>query len=493
MSCILQADLTLIDGHLERGVVVHVGRDGSITKLSQDQRAGLSLGASALALRPSIDESQPGEFGSPRARRKERLRNRLLIPGFVNAHSHAFQRLLRGRTEFHPAGDPEGGGGSWQDGLRHVLEVLDPDDLEAVSAFTFMEMLRAGFTHVAEFHFLHHDGKGAAYAQPAELSMRVLNAAAHAGIGITLIRAAFQRGGPDTPPTPDQVRLLDADPEDYLRGLEQTVAHAGAPGRRAVQVGLGAYSVRNVDSFYLRSLARASEASGRVLHAHVARDPDEVDRCLAENDQRPLEYLADCGLLSDRFTAIHATCLGEGEADLLGAAGGAACICPTSERNIGRSLPDLSALAEAGVTLAIGSDSQTRIDPFAEIIRLEYGERLRTGRRSVLTGHDGTVAPKLLEAGALGGAAATGLQLGRIAEGCRADLVALDLDDPALAGVAASPDSEEALLAALVLGGHTHLVRDVWVGGRQVVTDGVMLRWQSALDSYRKVARRVWG
>jgi formimidoylglutamate deiminase len=493
MSCILQADLTLIDGHLERGVVVHVSRDGTIARLTQDQRAGLSLGAAALALRPPVDESQPGEFGSPRARRKQRLRNRLLVPGFVNAHSHAFQRLLRGRTEFHPAGQPDGGAGSWQDSLRHVLDALGPDDLEAVSAFTFMEMLRAGFTHVAEFHFLHHDRTGAPYAQPAELSMRVLNAAAHAGIGITLVRAGFQHSGPDSPPAPEHRRFVDRDPEDYLRGLEQTVAHAGPAARRPVQVGLGAYNARNVDPHFLRTLARTAEASGRVLHAHVARDPAEVERCLAENDQRPLEYLAECGLLSDRFTAIHATCLGEGEADLLGAAGGAACICPTSERNIGRGLPDLSALAEAGVTLAIGSDSQTRIDPFAEIIRLEYGERLRTGRRSVLTAHDGTVAPRLLEAGALGGAAATGLKLGQIAEGCQADLVALDLDDPALAGVAASPDSEEALLAALVLGGHTHLVRDVWVGGRQVVTDGVMLRWQSALESYRKVARRVWG
>lgn len=492
MPCILQADLTLIDGHLERGVVVHVGRDGTITKLSQDQRAGMSLGASALALRPPIDESQPGEFGSPRARRKQRLRNRLLVPGFVNGHSHAFQRLLRGRTEFHPLGQPHGGDGSWQDSLRHVIEALGPDDLEAVSAFAFMEMLRAGFTHVVEFHFLHHDKGGAPYARPAELSMRVLDAAAHAGIGITLVRAAFQRAGADAPLSPEQRRFVDRDPEDYLRGLEQTIAHAGAPGRRPVQVGLGAYGVRNLDAFFLRALARKSDASGRVLHAHVARDPAEVERCLADNECRPMEHLAECGLLSDRFTAIHATCLGEGEADLLGAAGGTACICPTSERNIGRGLPDLSALSEAGVGLAIGSDSQTRIDPFAEIIRLEYGERLRTGRRSVLTGHDGTVAPKLLEAGAAGGAAATGLPLGRIAEGCQADLVALDLDDPALAGVAASPDSEEALLAALVLSGHPSLVRDVWVGGRQVVTDGVMLRWQSALDAYRKVARKVW-
>ncbi len=492
MSCILQADLTLIDGHLERGVVVHVGRDGTITKLSRDQRAGMSLGASALALRPPIDESQPGEFGSPRARRKQRLRNRLLLPGFVNGHSHAFQRLLRGRTEFHPTGQPQGGGGSWQEGLRHVLEALDPDDLEAVSSFAFMEMLRAGFTHVVEFHFLHHDPRGGRYARPAELSMRVLDAAAHAGIGVTLVRAAYQRSGPDAPAAPEQRRFIDRDPEDYQKALEQTVEHVGEVDRRPVQVGLGVYGVRNVDDFFLRALARQAHAGGRVLHAHVARDPMEVDRCLAENGCRPMEHLASKGLLSDRFTAIHATCLGEGEADLLGVAGGAACICPTSERNIGRGLPDLSALNEAGVRLAVGSDSQTRIDPFAEIIRLEYGERLRTGTRSVLTDHAGTVAPKLLEAGAAGGATVTGLPLGRIAEGCQADLVAIDLDDPSLAGVAASQDSEEALLAALVLGGHPRLVTDVWVGGRQVVTDRVMLRWQSALDAYRKVARRVW-
>jgi cytosine/adenosine deaminase-related metal-dependent hydrolase len=189
---------------------------------------------------------------------------------------------------------------------------------------------------------------------------------------------------------------------------------------------------------------------------------------------------------------VHATHLGPGEAELLGAAGGTACICPTTERNLGDGLPDLGALREAGVQLAIGTDSQVRIDPFAEIRALEDGERIRTGTRVCLRDEDGLIAPTLFDAGTRGGAATTAHPLGRIAQGAMGDLVALEMDDPALAGVCAARGSEDALLAALALAGHGRLVRDVWVAGRHVVTDGVLLRWQGAIEAYNKVARRIW-
>jgi formimidoylglutamate deiminase len=486
MTCILQADLTLLDGRLEQGVVVHVGREGRITKIVRDDR---SLGGAAEAIeeRPPIDESQPGEFGSPRARRKTRLRNRLLVPGFVNGHSRAFQRLLRGRADLRAAGEPESTFWSWTTGLYRVTEALSPDDVETVSALAFMEMLRAGFTHVVEFQTLHHNPGGAPYDDPAELSARVLAAADFAGIGVTLLRAALQRGGADTPPIREQRRFVDPTPEDYLARLEATKRHVSSDGRRPVRLGLAAASVQGLDDDYLRALARHGEATGMVLHAPVASREALVQQCLDERGCRPMEHLADCGLLSERFTAVHATWLDEAEADLLGGAGGRACLCPSAERSVARGLPDVGALRRAGVELAIGTGSQARIDPFAELLGLDSSERLRATEAS-----DGGAAPHLLAAGAEGGAGAAGLDAGHIAEGRRADLVALDLDDPALAGLATTPDAGEVLVAALVGGGHPRLVRDVWVGGRQVVTDGVMLRWEAAVEAYRKVARRIW-
>jgi len=490
MPCILQADLTLIDGRLVPGVVVHVGAGGRITKVEQDELAtGL---IPTLAPRPPIDESQPGEFGSPRSRRKVRLRGRILIPGFVNAHSHAFQRLMRGRTEYTVLGQPGTDFWSWRSGMYRVTEQLTPEDVETVSALAFMEMLRAGFTHVCEFHYVHHQVGGTPYADPSELSARVLQAAEFAGIGISLLRVAYQRGGPDTPASREQRRFVDADPETFLKAVEATERHLVADDRRPQSVGLAAHSVRALDRTWLEALARMSDRAGMSLHAHVSEQPREIEQCLAETGKRPMEHLADCGLLTDRFTAIHATHLGPGEADLLGSAGGSACICPTTERNLGDGLPDLAALRAAGVALAIGTDSQVRIDPFAEIRALEDGERLRTGKRGRLTDHEGLIAPSLFQAGTIGGASTTAHDIGSIREGAMGDLVALEMDDPALAGIACSRGSEDALLAALAVAGHARLVKDVWVAGRHVVTDGVLLRWQGALEAYNKVSRRIW-
>lgn len=490
MPCILQADLTLIDGRLKPGVVVHVGRGGRITKVSEDE---LATGAMATAVpRPPIDESQPGEFGSPRSRRKVRLRGRILIPGFVNAHSHAFQRLLRGRTEYALLGQPGTDFWSWRSGMYRVTEQLTPEDLETVSALAYMEMLRAGFTHVCEFHYLHHQAGGDGYVDPAELSARMIHAAEFAGIGMTLLRVGYQRGGPNEPLSREQRRFADRDPDDFAAGLEATLAHIDGTDRRPQSVGLAAHSVRALSTDWLRELARLGDRKQLPLHAHVSEQPREIDQCLVETGRRPMEHLADCGLLSERFTAVHATHLGKGEAELLGSAGGNACICPTTERNLGDGLPDLAALRGAGVQLAIGTDSQVQIDPFAEIRGLEDGERLRTGKRARLTDQEGLVAPTLFDAGTRGGGRTTTHEIGEIREGAIGDLVALEMDDPALAGVAAARGSEDALLAALAIAGHSRLVKDVWVAGRHVVTDGVLLRWQGALEAYNKVAKRIW-
>ncbi|MEE2830281.1 MAG: amidohydrolase family protein, partial [Myxococcota bacterium] len=317
-------------------------------------------------------------------------------------------------------------------------------------------------------------------------------AAEFAGIGLTLLPVAYQRNSHDRPINHPQKRFIHEDVSDYVELLDRVREHNDHLARRPVQVGIAAHSVRALDKDYLGALGGLGEAGGYRCHAHVAEQPEEIRSCVAEHRMRPLEVLAEAGLLSDRFTAVHATHLSENEIRLLGSSGSSACICPTTERNLGDGLPKLTELLEAGCALSIGSDSQVRIDPFAEIRALEDGERLRTLSRSVLTNDEGAVAPVLIDAGTRGGRSATGLALGGIEVGQRADLVGVDLDNAHLEGINLGSEGQDAVLAALVLGGHASQVCDAWVGGRHIISEGRHLRWEAAQQGYTAVARRVW-
>ncbi len=480
----LQADLTLIDGELRPGVVVRIGRDGRIESVEQADCAADKPLAERAAVSPAF------EHQARHAPSVKRLRGRILLPGFVNAHSHAFQRLLRGRTEQRAHGRSGDDFWSWRETMYRVTDVLTPEELEVVSRFAFLEMKLAGFTHVTEFHYLHHQPGGRPYADPAELARRVVAGAEAAGIGITLLRVAYQRSGPGQPPNPQQLRFVDRDVDTFARHLEAT--EAALPQGRIVSSGIAAHSVRALDRSYLEGLADL--AGDRPVHCHVAEQTRENDECRAEHGMSPVELLGDVGLLNSRLTAVHATHLAPGDAERLGKAGAGACICPTTERNLGDGLPNLIDLRAAGVSLSIGTDSHVRIDPFAELRMLEDGERLRTRSRNVLAdGPGGSVAPALFEAATGGGARAAGLPGWGIQKGSRADLVSLRIDDPSLAGIACTPGAAGALFSALALGGHPRLVSDVWVAGRQEVHDGACLRWEQACEDYAQVVRRVFG
>jgi len=454
---VLHADYALIDGVLRPDVAVHV------------------QGGRIVAVGPA-SELDPGSAVT-------RLPGKALLPGFINAHSHAFQRVLRGRTEFAPTDAGDDDFWSWRAAMYAAATSLSPEQIQAVSRFAYLEMLRAGFTHVAEFHYLHHQPDGTPYADPLELSRRVLSAANDAGLGITLLRVAYQRGGPATPASPEQRRFIDT-PDAYARALLDTRAITD-------RVGIAAHSVRALDRPYLESLAALDDG---LLHAHVSEQPAEVAQCLAEHGMRPVQLLAELGLLSPHFVGVHATHLDESEIGLLGAARSIACICPTTERNLGDGLPPLRELRDAGARLCLGSDSHAVIDPFAEMAALENGERLRTGRRNVLVhgeGRDQGVARTLFDAATLGGAAACRLDAGAIAAGLRADLVTVDLHAPQLAGVSPGEHGSSALLGALALAGGAHLVRDVWVGGERRVADGRHPGWDEALRGYEAVVAQL--
>ena len=466
MTRSLQADFTLLNGSLVRNVVVTMGADGLINAVQTAEEAS------------STDLSV------------ERLTGRALLPGFVNAHSHAFQRVLRGRTEHRTPGRVDDDFWSWREAMYTAANRMTPEQIEVVTRFAYLEMLRAGFTHVAEFHYLHHQPDGTPYDDRLELSRRVVRAARTSGIGLFLVPVAYQRGGPDTPASPRQRRFLHSTPDAFLRTFEEARGLL-SDGSLPVGLGLAAHSVRALDRPYLEAL----EGIDTTVHAHINEQPREVEQCLAEHGLRPTELMADVGLLGPQFVGVHATHLSANEIRLLGKTGATVCVCPTTERNLGDGLPPLSELVAAGTGVCVGTDSHVVIDPFAEIAALENGERLRSGRRNALAGEgpDQGVGRALLAAGTSGGASAVAARVGHIRVGHRADLVSIDLSVPGLAGTALGGYGAAYLRDAISLAGTASVVRDVWVGGSQQVIDGMHPGWDRGLAAYQDVLSELAG
>lgn len=372
-----------------------------------------------------------------------RLPGKVLLPGFVNAHSHAFQRALRGHVQHAEGPDSFW---SWRERMYTLATSLDPEGVEHISALAFREMLAAGFTTVGEFHYLHHQADGTPYADPDELALRVLAAAETVGIRVVLLRVAYARAGFGVAPNPRQRRFIDPSPDHALAA----VARLRARGHLA---GLAPHSVRACPADWLRAFA----AVEGPIHAHVDEQPGEISQSLAEYGRRPLHVFADAGLVGPRFTAVHLTHPDEAEIAALG--GASVCACPTTELDLGDGFLPLDRLQD--VSLCIGSDSHAAIDPFAELRAIEWHARAVGGRRNVLRheGPDG-LAARLIDIGTVGGARALGLDTGRIAVGLPADLVAID--------VTGLRYQEARLLPALVFNGAPGDVTDVWVAGRRV-------------------------
>ena len=376
----------------------------------------------------------------------------LVLPGWVSAHSHAFQYGLRGQTQ---RGSAESGSfWSWRDGMYALADALTPESLAAVSRAAFDALRASGVTCVGEFHYVHHQKGGAPYEQRTLLADVVVEAALAAGLRVTLLRVAYARAGHDRPPEGAQRRFCDAEVDDVLRDLDALRARWGAEAR--VRVGVAPHSVRAVPRAWLGPLRDYAERHALPLHMHVAEVQGEVDSCLAEHGRRPVELLADAGVLSDRFVAVHATRLADHEATLLGAARAFVCACPTTERDLGDGLADLAALRAAGVRLCVGVDSHVVTDPVEEMRALETHEGLRLRRRVTFAGAEGrTLAEQLLVEGSAHGALACGWDaaVAGAQTSWDADTV-IDLRSAPLRGVA-----PERALDALIFSGHPGCVK----------------------------------
>lgn len=420
---------------------------------------------------------------------EERLPGRALLPGFVNAHSHAFQRLLRGATQWRRAGGGESSFWTWRSSMYAVAGVLSPEDVYSASRMAFLEMLRAGITTVGEFHYLRNQEDGSPYEDPNELAYRVLAAARDVGIRIVLLNGCYASGGIDRAVDRRQRRFVTPDLDGYLASTV-TLAAAVADDP-TVTVGLAPHSVRAVPRPWLPELATWAREREVIVHMHVAEQPAEVDTCVARWGARVVNVLDELGVLGPHFTAVHAIHLDAQEIRVLGGHGVTVCACPTTERDLGDGIVPAAALLAAGAELALGSDSQVVIDPLEEMRLVEYHERLRRLERVVLgspvDGEELHAAPRLLHSATAGGARALRVAAGATEPGLRADLVAIDLEHRALAGIA--PDK---LPAALALSAPTEIVTDVWVQGVRRVRDRHHALEEETVEAYRQTARRVW-
>jgi formimidoylglutamate deiminase len=307
------------------------------------------------------------------------------IPGMPNAHSHAFQRGLRGRAERPGPAGGEDDFWTWRTEMFALAETLDPDSMRALALETFAEMAGAGYSVVGEFHYVHHQPDGTPYDEPNAMAIAVADAARAAGLPIVLLPAAYNRGGwdgEDLPPAAGQRRFCDPDVEAFLARVDALRAWAASvPG---VEVGIAAHSVRAVPAGWLEAIAEYSERHGIVRHVHAHEQRRELDECQAEHRCSPIELLERTGFLGPRASVIHGIHVSAADVALLARSGTTVVSCPTTEGNLGDGYLPAMAYAEAGVPLAIGSDSQVRIDPFEEARELETGSRRERQLRSGL-------------------------------------------------------------------------------------------------------------
>ncbi|WP_431222642.1 formimidoylglutamate deiminase [Serratia sp. L9] len=386
-----------------------------------------------------------------------------VVPGMPNLHSHAFQRAMAGLAEV--AGDPQDSFWTWRDLMYRLVQRLTPEQVGVIARQLYIEMLKGGYTQVAEFHYLHHNPDGKSYADRGEMTGRLSLAAQQVGIGMTLLPVLYSYAGFGAQPAqPGQKRFIQ-DADSYLE--QQQVIARQLAGQPLQSQGLCFHSLRAVDLGQMQQILAASDGNLPV-HIHIAEQQKEVNDCLAWSGQRPVAWLFEHLPVDSRWCLVHATHLDREELEQLARSKAVAGLCPTTEANLGDGIfPGDSYLHHQG-RWGIGSDSHVSLSVLEELRWFEYGQRLRDQRRNRLTTPEQPAVGDVLYHQALqGGAQACGAAIGKLAVGYRADWLVLDGDDPYLA---AAPDAS--ILNRWLFAGGKEQIRDVFVAGRQVIEQG---------------------
>lgn len=388
----------------------------------------------------------------------------LALPAPLNLHSHAFQRAMSGLTEARGP-DPSDSFWTWRRLMYKFLDQLTPEQIQAIAAQVFLEMLEAGYSSVAEFHYLHHDTGGKPYTNLGELSERIVAAAEDVGIGLTLLPVLYQYGGLDKRPLSGGQRRFGNDLDQFVR-LHESAAKATMAGPRDFNIGVAPHSLRAVDK---GGLDRAFSLAGNgPVHMHLAEQVAEVEEVEAALNARPTEWLLDHYDVDTRWCLIHCTQMTAQETERLAKSGAVAGLCPITEANLGDGIFNGTQYLGYGGKIGFGSDSNVHIALFDELKSLEYTQRLRDKNRASLATSDHSTGRVLFDAAAAGGAQAGGRDSGALAPGKLADILALDLDNEWGAN-----RSGDMAIDTLVFGGNgSRCISDVWSAGRHVVKQG---------------------
>ena len=405
--------------------------------------------------------------------------HQIILPGLANVHSHAFQRGMAGLAE-HRGGNSDDNFWSWREVMYRFLDRLTPDDMEAIAAMAYAEMLETGYTHVGEFHYLHNDADGGPYTDPAEMASRIAAAAQATGIGLTLLPVFYAHsnfGG--QAPNHGQCRFIH-DLESFARLLElcRPLLSNGD------HLGIAPHSLRAVTPDELTALV-AMHPQGPI-HIHAAEQQKEVQDSLAFSGHRPVEWLLENAGLDERWCLIHATHLTDAETDALAASGAVAGLCPITEANLGDGIFPALRFLNGGGRIGTGTDSNILIDPAQELRGLEYSQRLaHQGRNILASDAHPSVARRLFEATLAGGAQAMGIKPG-LTVGHKADFVTLSAAHPALHG-----RKGDQLLDNLIFTARNSCIDTVWKRGRKLVSGGQHRDSTDITTRYLKVVDRI--
>lgn len=387
----------------------------------------------------------------------------IVIPGMPNAHSHSFQRLIAGLTG--PQGNQSDSFWSWRKAMYHCANRISAEQFGQVAKWVFTEMLKAGYTSCAEFHYLHHQPDGRAYSNPAEMSAQLIEAAAASGIALTLLPVLYCSAGFGKDQVNEEQRRFVNTAESYLRLLE--ILNHSVSENPLLALGLAPHSLRAVPGDVLQEVLQSWPEGECPVHIHIAEQPAEVEDCIRHLGARPIEYLLDRFAVDGRWNLVHATHLSDSELQQAAASTATAVLCPTTEADLGDGVFRTADWLRAGGRISIGSDSNVRISVAEELRLLEYNERLASGQRNVLADSESSCGSFLYQHAAKSGAAALGQAVGSLEPGYRADLLVLNAGHELLNG--RTPD---AMLDSWVFAGDRSMLDSVWVAGRRVIEQG---------------------
>ena len=407
-----------------------------------------------------------------------------LLPGMANLHSHAHQRAMAGLAE--RAGSSDDSFWTWRKIMYQFVQNIQPEYLYAIACQLYVEMLKSGYTRVAEFQYLHHQANGEHYDDPAEMSLQTLQAARDTGLGITNLPVHYQFSGFGEQALEQHQLRFSNDPDLFLR-IVDNLSKASKADSNVVN-GMAAHSLRAVGKKGLSTILQSLQKDGTLpIHIHIAEQTKEVNDCINWSDSRPVNYLLDNFNVDKHWCLIHATHLTDKETQRIANSGAVVGICPTTEANLGDGFFKMVKFLKAKGQFGIGSDSHISISPTEELRWLEYGQRLIQRSRNVLAGgYEQSTGRTLFDKAAEGGAQACGHNSGAIEIGKRADFVLLDTAHPLLC-----ERNGDELLDSWIFSGNGNIVRDVYVGGKHVIQNGHHIQEESVTNSFKATLKKL--